>query len=497
MNHELQKITYYDLLAALCNKIDTATTEEKKRIYQDYVQRHRDYESTAEEILQIYKIADNRDVINTDLDKDLACGFMNIMDQSEDGNLLAMAGISLIDKYLGTNGLPRTYLKDCPITDCSGAVIGVSPHFKLFDALNPNSAAAWGTILPLVKCSWGKKSPRNMGTVSENPLSILRHHLWIPNCHGYNLHHLFYTGSLAGKETLNVLASPITCIAPFRLLTSKDTTKYKIEYDKDSQKQIAGFFERLISHTIDANVDIAIFPEMLGFEDGMRITTNLYHESWDGEKPKITLLPTMEYCVDADSMVFINELAVLDEDGGALFRYHKQHPFEYDKKTGAGHDNIYERYFEPITPDRELFIIHIPRVGRVGIMVCSDIFDPDLRDFLINQNKLTLLLHPSFSGGWDLLERAYSTAIEHSCDIVLCNTCAAFLSSEEIEKPLASRELKAQVTTNVCKYFAYGHKGNKPISISSKCDTSQCRGCYTLFKIPFDYNITCCPERFI
>lgn len=496
MNNKLQKTTFYDLLAALCYKIGTTDSAEQKRIYQDYSHSYMNYEATAVDLLKIQAIADDRDVINTDLNQNLACEFMNKVSQLEDGNLLAMAGISLIDKYLGTNGLPRTFLKDCPITDSSGVVIGVSPHFKAFGALNPNSAEVWGSILPIVDCSWEKKSARNMETVSENPLSILEHHTWFENSSNYNLHNLFYTGTFAGKDTLNILASPVTCVAPFRLLTSKETRKFKVEYDEAYQRKTAVLFESVASHTIDADVDIAIFPEMLGAEDVMCKTSNLYQEKWDGEKPILTLLPTREYCANADEQVFINELTVLDEDGSALFRYHKQHPFEYDKKTDGRRDNMKERYFEPINADHDLFVVHIPGIGRIGIMICSDIFDSDLREFLIKQNKLTLLLHPSFSSGWDLLERAYSTAVENSCDIVLCNTCSAVVSEGEIEKSPITRELQARVAANVCRYYAYGHRSKKAYSISSMCDTSHCSSCYTLFKIPLGYDKTCCLQRF-
>lgn len=490
MNNELKNITFYDLLAALCYKIGKVDKEEKKRIYRAYYQNYVEIEKKAEDVLGLHLIADIRDVFNSDLDDTRACEFLKQMNHSEDGDLLAMAGISLIDKYLGTNGLPRAFLKDCPIVDDTGAVIGVSQHFKKFDALNPKTAETWGTILPLVECFWEKTSVRNMETVSEDPLSLLRHHIWLPSCSSYTLHNLIYKDGLPRKETLNILASPITNVAPFRITLFEDRANFKIEYDEMYSQRVVDIFKNEVSHAIDTDIDIAIFPEMLGSEECVRITSKFYQENWNARIPVLTLLPTREYCIDTTNKTYVNELAVLDEDGNAIICYHKQHPFEYDKITVAECDKLSKRFFEPIVADHELFIIHIPGAGRIGIMICSDIFDSNLREYLIKQNKLTLLLHPSFSGGLDLLERAYSTADENSCDVVLCNTCAAFLPEGEIEKPITSRETLEQVDANVCRYFAYGHKSRKSFSASTKCVSSKCSGCYTLFKIPFGYKKT-------
>ena len=91
---------------------------------------------------------------------------------------------------------------------------------------------------------------------------------------------------------------------------------------------------------------------------------------------------------------------------------------------------------------------------------------------LLENVGLDLLLISVCSNGWDAFNRALKHYDASSCDIVWCNTCAAYGGLNEQRTII---------------YYPYGHKDPQPTEIIGCADVSKCGGCVTMIEIPTEY----------
>lgn len=428
---------------------------------------------------------DSRQLLHpSDLDHDAAVLFLSEVEKDPNGFWLAMAGIELIDTNIVYRAEFCLDARDCPIVDCNGETIGVSYYYKKIIALNPNTSSDWGTILPRFKCAWGKQSQRTHKSVEKNPYALLTNYLWIPPQEYYNVQNVFLK-EFPKKAILRIAGTPVINQAPCTIHPDIVNNSYVVSYNRDKEIDVETNIKQLFSRIIDEQVDIAVFPEMLGTSNCQNIVSEIMKANWEKQLPSITLLPTREYCMGNPPKT-VNELVALDQDGNIIFKYNKQYPFQLDIIKHDNNDinsSSVIPLYEPIKRDDMLYILHIPNIGRIGVAICSDFLEKELRELLFDQYEISLLLHPVCSFGKDLLERDYGDAMRNYCDVLECNTCAAF-DPDIINGVIISKNISPQ---KPCKYFPYGHSDQKEVSDMVDCNGKPCNGCVYIYEVPANY----------
>ena len=149
---------------------------------------------------------------------------------------------------------------------------------------------------------------------------------------------------------------------------------------------------------------------------------------------------------------------MLDAYGDSILTYKKQHRFPLEHK-GA-------KYFEPLEDaDHNLYVLHIDGVGRLGIIICADIFKQDMMLTLLECYHINCLLVLAYSPGYGRFFDQISQAQRTSCEVVWCNTCAAY-GENSAGKPCVA-------------YWSYGHKDRECIKENNcgKVSPDECAGC--------------------
>lgn len=481
MSADINNLRFYDLLSALCYNISELSIEESRDLYQTYDNKRKKAKAKVKEILALenplpYNLS------NSELLHDAACKLLSLVEEDADGKYYALAGIEIIDNCIEYKNINIESADCCPIFNTSGERLCASHFFKQTNPLNPGSSKKWGSILPRFKSNWDKASDITQETVSENPLSVMVNYLWIPPKNDFTTHNLFLE-SFPAQKSLLILGTPVTYKAPFVAYPNIVEHTLEIEYYDKTEIEIEQNIANITKQIINEGVDIAVFPEMLGTKNSATIVSQIIRDNWMKSAPLLTLLPTREYKKDELGNV-VNELVALDRDGDVVFKYNKQFPFEYKIDVQNSDEKARIKLFEPIKPDGMIFVIHIPNIGRVGVLICSDIFDEKLVELLFMRYRITLLLHPVCSFGDDSLTRSYSEALKYRCDALQCNTCAAY---DEFSIPVEKRCYGEINTTNVYKYYPFGHQKLSILCAEGHCNSAACRGCYYIFEVPPDY----------
>lgn len=186
--------------------------------------------------------------------------------------------------------------------------------------------------------------------------------------------------------------------------------KFRVESLKDPEfihkkieaaTQMAGRYE----------ADILMFPEMLGDEETAgvqfweRIIRNL--DEADCTAPKLILAPSWSHQGK-------NETVVFDYNPKKLFSQQKKYPFPYKgmMEDLSGSDN-------------NVWVLHIPTIGRVMIAICKDMLEPEYFPLLLEELEPSLILSPSFSPGTTQFDLSEQLAVPFGSFVVWGNTCAA------------------------------------------------------------------------
>lgn len=363
--------------------------------------------------------------------------------------------------------------------------------YRQFDSLNP-ATREYGLLLPRAACQWQRPSTRSMGSVGFCPLSVMKNYLWVRPGLGYRIVNLYADFGRPPGRRLKIVASPLCSQAPFLLHCRPENSTFEVQYLPAGTEEVNTRFEKALRLCAEEHADIVIFPEMLASPASLRHCAQYVRSHWEWDMPKLILLPTCEYM---GGQGWVNEWVALDADGHGLFAYHKQHPFRFERKPEKGMPSrepsclvpIRPEFFdEPIRADRTLYLLHVPGIGRIGFLICSDVFREGYLDILLQELRVTLLLHTVYSTGTDLLERMLATAQRYLCDVVVCNTCAAW------DNPLMAPEKRLPVDASgralLNKYYPYGHKECRPLPGTTGCRQGECPSCVFVMEVADRYD---------
>tara|TARA_B100000676_G_C17995661_1_gene797653 strand:- start:625 stop:1446 length:822 start_codon:yes stop_codon:yes gene_type:complete len=162
-------------------------------------------------------------------------------------------------------------------------------------------------------------------------------------------------------------------------------------------------------------VELVVFPELAStdFNKKPRVqaeelpgkTTKFFSEL--AKKYNTWLVPGSVYELESDNVY--NTCPVFNPSGKLVGRYRKRYPWTPYEKT---------------EPGREPFVFNIKNVGKVGLMVCYDIWFPEVSRDLVNLGAELLIVPTMTTTGDRAQERiiARATAITQQCYVVTCNS---------------------------------------------------------------------------
>lgn len=474
--------TYYDLLAALCFSLSTLGERTKQKAYQLVTGNPERYRNSA---AKEYPFLSNRGYERLTLYSDLryedARRILNLLDNvdNESSASIVLGIIMLVENLLDTEHNLSVFLSN---KRCTSKEMGdVSDTYFAFEGLNEKTLCIYGRLIPRERCSWARGKERNPDTVAQDPLSFLKKHIWIAPTHDYSLVNLYTDFNIPEGRGLRVVFSPLMDKAPFQTVPSQDLHTYEVQYDQSCIQQISKRIKAVIDWAIQENADIVFFPELMASQENIEECRTFIKEKWNCKNPHLLLLPTTERQNDGN---WINQLTALDDAGNEIFSYHKQHPFQWDIKEHNSDDIIAHR-FEPIVADNIVYVLHAPGIGRIGFLICSDVFKPGYLEYLLQQLKLTVLLHSTFSAGKELMVRKLQQSVTASCDVVLCNTCAAW---DQMEKPINDRNpVTVKENDFIYAYFPSGHKMHRMCTTNITCSERACTGCGFFLELATSY----------
>ena len=162
------------------------------------------------------------------------------------------------------------------------------------------------------------------------------------------------------------------------------------------------------------NVSIVVFPELSATNIGSNIKTeaekipgslsNIFSK-W-AKKYKIWLIPGSIY--ELSNKKIYNSTPVFSPTGNLVGIYKKRYPW---------------RPYEKTSPGNSPFVFEIKNIGKVGIMICYDLWFPEVARDLTNLGAELIIIPTMTTTGDRNQEKiiAQATAITQQCYLVSCN----------------------------------------------------------------------------
>lgn len=228
----------------------------------------------------------------------------------------------------------------------------------------------------------------------------------------------------------------------------------------EAEQELKLRYEDIYDRCKMEDIDFLIFPEMLMTDDIIKSLQN----KEKGNSPQIIINGSIwkEY---------MNKSIVTDGTGKVIFSYLKKEPFKFKKG-----EEEYREYLNR-AQNKEYAILEIDRVGRIGIGICKDLLNEDVKLFH-KYIGTDILIIPAYTKSMDLQSSAEELSAEYNCVVVVANACSALGEKNEsgrrigfISLPAKYRSDRTRITRNYCK---------------DKCvDECECRCIGKLFAIDF------------
>lgn len=288
-----------------------------------------------------------------------------------------------------------------------------------FNKLNLQSASI--ELYPKCDCSWEHE---NMGKVFRYDLQDHLKNLYfidmrnIPKNFVINNYYISSKLLMSArcKKELRIGVSPLTNenVLPVENIDFSNEKGYNTfsVSGLNNEKMLYDNVESIIGKAINENVDILVFPEMLGTNDINELIGS-YVNSIHKKVPPIIVAPSLWKNQSNVSKLFFGS----DSDDAVYQQKNYKFPFEYDGDS----------YIENLCFDQGNIInlFHCDDIGIFTIVICKDLLIKNYLDFLIEKLKVTLIISPSFSTGEYPFEITVPQGYQYDCDIIWINSCAA------------------------------------------------------------------------
>jgi len=185
--------------------------------------------------------------------------------------------------------------------------------------------------------------------------------------------------------------------------------KEKAGKQKDEPEENLGKrYEEVYSRLAGRRLDFLLFPEML-------MTEEILNKK---EPPKAgTAVLTVNGSIWKDCT---NQSIMTDGQGKKILSHLKKGLFEYENEEDG------KKYLEHLNQweNKGYSILEIENFGRIGIAICKDVLEPDIRAMYKRLN-INILLVPAYSPSSDFHSEARELAEQIGCVVVMVNSCGA------------------------------------------------------------------------
>lgn len=169
------------------------------------------------------------------------------------------------------------------------------------------------------------------------------------------------------------------------------------------------------------DVDILVFPEMLGSQEMLNNVLDFFQQNRDKKVPPLVVFPSIWEKTE-DDRNNTNVSCLLLDGRQIMFRQNKRICFYYKDKDGT-------KVFEDINRDPNvpdiLNVLHVDGIGRICIIICYDYLHNENREMIRKLIKPTLICCPSFSTGSFNFQILQESGYYAGCNSIWCNTCSA------------------------------------------------------------------------
>lgn len=459
-------INLYDIIALVCSRICALDDHIQYEMYQKYWSnvtggRKKLYDKFP------FLNAENHDqkVLYNTLEEDEYKELKEYAEKNKGGEMFLLA---CLDSLIAFEESVNELLQSTPF------------EVSKFISLNSNVGLCRGKLIPRFKHSWEKKNARTPSQVAGKPLSIMRNYIWVENDEKtdmWEVNHVYSPKwAYSRKGPYTIVCSPLINVPPFisenKTIDGINYVQVKA-YDEKLKQDILGRIETVLSFAGEQKSGITLFPEMAVAPESHSLIREKIGMNWDKEYSKIICLPSSEYKVDGK---WINQTQIVDDVGKKVFEYNKQQPFPLDVAIGSEEEC---KFFEPIEPDHKITIIHGSGIGRIGVIICADIFNDSLLNILLEKYSLSMLLILAYSSGFDAFEKSIFNAGAKACEVIWCNCCGAYSDKDGQGEKYP-----------VVAYYPYGHHHSMNKKILGRCSSSKqgpCSGCMMVIKIDPSY----------
>lgn len=315
----------------------------------------------------------------------------------------------------------------------------------MFSSLNGNAEETGILILPKVKKPATTYLKKNSADGSEKEVARKNAFEWSDNLNerlnyvyymcadqlnGYHVANYVYNFTFGDSKVneLRIGVAPLINTKLYDTLDYDDTICATNEAGLDCRyfnvngvkvtPQITHQVEMSFHLACEHNVDILMFPEMLGVEE-------LYDLDSTGFNPYLRRLSNLEQGTVPHLILMPslwrnnqNQVLVLLDSGRKLCTQHKQYKYLFPGALGNATENLKNI-------PKEINLIHVPGWGRIAILICIDFLHAEYRQWLVRTMKADILLCPSYSPGEYNFLQCLDADADFGVHTVWLNSCSA------------------------------------------------------------------------
>lgn len=189
---------------------------------------------------------------------------------------------------------------------------------------------------------------------------------------------------------------------------------------EEAEEELKSRYENICSRCENKDIDFLVFPEMLMTEN---IVSSI-KKDYKRQSPRIIINGSIW-------KDFTNKTVITDGRGKNIFCYYKKEPFKFQKG-----DKEYKECLDQ-SKNREYSVMEIEGLGRIGIGICKDLINEDVKLFhkYIGTNMLII---PAYTKSMDLQASAEELSQEYNCVVVVANACSAL---DKVEGQASNRRI--------------------------------------------------------
>ena len=190
---------------------------------------------------------------------------------------------------------------------------------------------------------------------------------------------------------------------------------YLYKMYSESEEKLRNRYKDICERSKKRDIDFLIFPEML-------LTEDMIFSTRDNESLQQQIVIN-----GSVSKKKINKVIITDAKKDLICTYCKKEPFEYENKKDK---KTYKEWLD-YKQNREYSIIEIEGMGRIGVCICKDLLNEDVKLFH-KYIKTNILIIPAYTASMDLYSSAESLSKDYLCVVVMVNACSAIDNKKEI-----------------------------------------------------------------